>query len=503
MPPVEAPSVEDHAQGQNESDDEMPDIQQLLEDKLEEKRAKKDAAQKREELNRIKHRALEHRRSAADDESSDSGLEIEPVSEMKPGFRTKAHMDYEKRLAAVAGFRAGRHSLPTALEGSQGDATLQSAAKSTFSTRGPRNKPSQVGHRDLQYAMRQKASKQSMKLTKEKEEEWQRRGGKLLHKRDPDETDFSIQGLADLLAQAKEGNGDEEAAGEARSDSEDADDEDCVPVDRGSTSPPGGQSVAGSDDEDQAEPVPLGSDREEERQTTVDGEDTDDQGRRRSIRHAANRMIVSDSDDENKLQRPAGKVLVPETSLILEDGDRRSSTYSEGNSDKENRENDLRGPTDGDKENSMLLSPRSPMESRGLLARRSSGILSLDERARMSVSPSSRRPLQARKLSDHDLFFSGGSPKVPRQISRTSSPKDARPIFGSSLGGFSQFFHENDSAPLVDEAASTKGTLKPAFQENKSEGTFLQPSFVPKAIQKGTLSDFFSQTQASGPEING
>ena len=62
----------------------MPDIQKVLNDDAEEKKAKEVEARRIAALNRRKQQALQARQAISHDESSGSELEIEPTSAKKP-----------------------------------------------------------------------------------------------------------------------------------------------------------------------------------------------------------------------------------------------------------------------------------------------------------------------------------------------------------------------------------------------------------------------------------
>ncbi|KAH8118471.1 MRC1-like domain-containing protein [Phellopilus nigrolimitatus] len=523
------------------SDEEMPNARELLK-RLAEKKQKGEAdAQRRKSLAVAKRRALEVKaQKGVQTDSDDDDLEVveESIHVEKHPKQLKVTTDYEKRLANVAGFRVKRHSLPGNLEGTQGEKVMKLAAKSAFSDHHERRVGTAVDHRSLQSAMLNKASKQSMQLTREKEEEWQRRGGRLTSKQRAALTSepFSIKRLAGELAVRRPhvGHDGEDGPADTGSASDASRDGDWIPELRGSTSPQGDRSSKGSGEEEELEgneanasDVEFHNENVRVVQQLVDTEDEEEPARKRQSRRTVQRAVISDSENEGgSTRRSGGRVLIPDTSMVIDDLGHRGSISSAGESapDEENKENDTRLMFDNgdDKENIVVPRHSLPGRPRELGGRQSSNVFDLEEgAARLSMSPSAnaentearreRRPLQSKKVDEIDDPFTSRSPSViapyesPKsfRISSTStSPKMLRPAFGGGVGGFSQFFNDDEGVIPADGSTSPGGFLQPAFgaQTSQKGNHFVHPSFEPKPMELGDFSDMFSP-EAEKPRI--
>ncbi|THH12400.1 hypothetical protein EW145_g66 [Phellinidium pouzarii] len=437
--------------------------------------------------------------------------------------RSRTAADYEKKLASVAGFRmgAGRYSLPGGFEGSQGEKALKFAAKSAFGDRFARRGNSSVDHRSLQSAMLSKASKQSMQITRGKEEEWQRRGGKLSSKQRTMSVDgpYSIQRLAGELAFRKseaESDDQQDANTNVGSGSEESNDEDWQSEVHDSVDLNAGRSPNESEEEFEGDDVGdenIYGENVNALQTAFDSEDEGKPGRRQfKVRHKSKRVIVSDSDGEEINQRQSSRrILASDTLVFIGDLGHRDpvSSASESVLDEENKENDTRLLLDNSEDKENHVTPLH--SSAGRASRRSSAVLDFQERTRhLPMSPNAdtgnidvlreHKPLQARKMDDlDDLFAPSASPTIsfpkPSQARFTStSPKALRSAFGTERS-FSQLFDDDENAALADENMSPKSFLQPAFRfhtSQKGSDFALRPSFEPKPLKLGNLSDVFS-----------
>lgn len=511
---------------QDTSDDEMPDLGEILKQDAEKKLKEEAEARRRERLALAKRRALESRKAhEAQSESEDDDLEfVNAVPDEAKPRKPKTTTAYEKRLAGVAGFRAGsaRHSLGSAFEGSQGERALKQAAKPAFADQRSRQRKSAVDHRDLANAMLSKASKQSMSLTKEKEEEWERRGGKLAGKRRAALATgtLSLGELAEELALRKahiEDGDAQEDAGEGGSGSEDSEDADWQPQERGSVSPSRLRSAKGSEDEEELEGSAgelSGEDVQDENafsvQQEVETEEDEGPGQRsRQPRRPVNRLVVSDSDgEENSARRTIGRILVPETSMLFDDR-YQAGTFSAESGAESNKENDTPAhfESDNDKENVMVTSPI--ITGRPILgSRHPSRLFDLEDRARrLSMSPADsetriRKPLQTRTSDLDDPFMLRsptalsrfGTPKSHRTLSNATSPI-LQQAFGMGGGGFTQLFNDDEGAAPSDANASPSGLLQPAFrlQAGQKKDSPLRPGLSRKPLALGgALGDPFS-----------
>lgn len=541
--PVESDRKPGPSNTNEESDDELPDLQGILQQQ-DEKRHKREAeAQRKKDLALAKQRILATNSKTASkpDDSDDDELEV--VDEKPPLQSSARKFDYEKTLAGVAGFRmkSGRHSLPENLEGSQGERALKAAAKPAFMERNSRRASAVVDHRALQAAMFNKASKQSIQLTREKEEDWQRRGGRLPGKQRAGRAmgTFSLEMLAERLSHKK--NDDEPDMMQEDNEQAVPDDEsdgDWKPgvLDRGSATPPevdfDEEELSGNDTQDENSPMqPLPT-----RTNGSENEDDENTGNaRRRVFNMAKRLVVSDSEDESERRIAPPRILVPETSMIIDVNDPAIDEYireqatihrgsvssvSESTPDEDNKENDTRLMFDHgeDKENSSV--PRHipiASNSRGLGSRQSSGVFELEEQTgRLSMSPGneigvsdtrrSRKPLQIRKFGELDDPFTlrspivssncntpKASPKASRASSKSFSPKALAPPFGGSMGRFSQLFNDGDSTLPNTQDTSQKAFLQPAFQiQSKLGESSLQSTLEPKPLELGGFSQMFS-----------
>ncbi|KAI5124746.1 hypothetical protein M0805_005380 [Coniferiporia weirii] len=483
------------------------------------------SARRKKSLALIKRRALEAKVEGGLTDTDDDDLEVVEGSihvETLPR-RSKIATDYEKRLANVAGYRMGgtnRHSLSESLEGSQGEKVLKLAAKSAFGDRYTRRSSTAVGHRSLQSAMLKRASKQSVALTREKEEEWQRRGGKLPSKQRIVSSDepFSIQRLAEELAlrkvQTERDDMPDEVTGN-RLDSDDSDDEDWNPESHGPASPTVDKSLGGSNKEVLGGNVANVGDidfhnqdkRALQQASNTEGEHKSERRLRKPWR-TASRMVMSDSEEEETGELHCkDRVLVPDTSVVISDlvHGGSISPLNESVLDEENKENDtpLLFEIGEDKEN--LVMPLYPSIEMG--SHQPRGVLLVEGTSRTSVSPNAgthreRKPLQVRKRDDVDDSLASrssiisNSPKASRMESASSSTRGhLPPDFGWETRGFSQLFDDDDNTTHYDKNTSSSGPLKPGFQFQISHGVLdfpLQPSFEPKPVKSVSLSDVFS-----------
>ncbi|KAL5508121.1 hypothetical protein ACEPAH_5739 [Sanghuangporus vaninii] len=488
---------------QSASEDDMPDVHELV--KTEEVIQKgKAEVQRRKRLALLKRQALaSETRQANFDSDGDDDLEIMSDDRDVGSGRLRGSAELEKRLAGVAGFRVGtsKHVFSEALESSQGDRELKLAAKPTFGDRDAGRHRMHFSHRDLQSAMLSKATKQSMSLTREKEEEWKRRGGKLAGKQRTAlaSRPLSLGHLAEnLVLKRRHGGQDSLQDGEERDTpgSEDSSDEEWRPEERGSVSP---SKERGFDDDEELE----GSGSEDcatIREVAVvtqntdnhEGTDDDDESLRRPTRHArrsANHLVVSDSEgEETQQQHKTDRILVPDTSFVI-DAVQGNELSSEAGPDEENKENNTPLAVDSgdDKENAIPME-RSPVGRPYFGNRQHSGFFNFSDGNRhLSLSPmadvdnesspSVRRPLQAKRIGDFDDPFifrspsASTSPKTPKSKgtrSAVSSPASLRPAFDGKAGGFTQLFNDEEG---VHMDASSTSVLQPAFRLHSSGDT--------------------------------
>ena len=478
----------------------------------EEKQGGEQDGRRRTSLAEAKRRALESMKSQnllCDSEEDD--LEVVQTGD-GTGLKRDKHVNaYEKKLAAVAGFRAGHRSTDF-LEGSQGDKKLKSAAKSVFLDSEARRTKVTLDHRNLQAAILSKAAKQSQQITREKEEEWIRRGGKLAGKQRAGVASepLSLDHLAQELAQGRRNvESLEKDATCSDSGSQCSSDEEWQPPERGSMSPVSRATAKGSGDE---------SDNLEH----TDELDEDEEHNNTSPTHlrpfrSTKLMVVSDSEEEETNTHQArGRVLVPDTSIVAVDRVHRGPISSESGLDETNKENDTPQPFDSgdDKENAMVISQSTPSRTGNLRSRPTRRSIGTESRTRqLSMSPNAelgndgshtaRRPLQTRKISATDSPITTnsssaanfGSPGVNRASSATGSPTCLRPAFGSGVGGLTQLFNDDEGIVLSDAIGSSRSPLQPAFRLQMHTGEGKSSSTREPAMFGGLPQVFSSVTE--------
>lgn len=485
------------------SDEEMFSIPDLLQPKSTEKRDSEVVEQRRKSLALAKQRAIE-RMENEEFQSDASDEDLELVIEEKSPRKNKRATDYEKRLANVAGFRPGKQSISDELDGSQGDRAIKLAAKSAFSDVNRRTSVA-LDHRDLQNMIRSKAIKQSKQLTREKEEEWESRGGRSLAKHRSGK--LVIEDIAKHLIERTGGDDDNNgkpliAESESDHNGSEEEDEDWHPEERGSASPK--VRPARRAEREEEFDGELGSASEDETvqdensRSAVDTEELDNPNhRRRQPRSSIKRAIMLDSDEEN--ENSQGRILVHETSLVLDDSSQsRGFESSEGEENKEN-DNRLAFENGEDKEN-IAVSPRGLVGSQSGIRQPSIFDLgSSASRFSMSPSPSPRRPLRAKK-SDDDTFLvrsppnviTFGSPKANWVLSSVTSPGTLQPAFGEiGGGGFSQFFNDDEGVFPLSGGRTPKNPLKTTFMSPGDGALPLQSSFEPRPLKAANFSDEF------------
>ena len=257
--------VDRDAESESGSDVEMPGISEILA----QKEARESQRAQKERLQRLKLAAIAQQQQkrtstsagsplGTEQDSDDDGLDVVPdtmhsvareeaAARAAAGHtRPSAGRTTQLRFAHIADSpqRSDAHRIIPATTESP-EKLLAAAAQSTFISslargggavagRGKRN----VGmtKADLQRMVLRSAEAQSEQLRREKEEEWVRRGGRVVGVMEA----VGEEKIQELIAEALERSGDTPAqgdeGGEAGSDDDD-DDADYVPIERGSASP--------------------------------------------------------------------------------------------------------------------------------------------------------------------------------------------------------------------------------------------------------------------------
>jgi mediator of replication checkpoint protein 1 len=512
-----------------ESDEELPDAYAILEEHSKKKKAEDEAALKKERVRKLKAQVLAQKSKAVVEDDGDDDDDLEIVEETTPKVekhlkRASAMTKTAKNVLTLAKVSSSRRHTTRggSVHSDEEDELLKVAARPVFETKS-RHSSAAMGHAELQQVLLHKTERQNRELTKAKEEEWVRRGGKLKSalrsevSSEANQTWDVAQLARKLLEQQKEVADTQSTAvdhgNESQAEDNDDSDGEYQPADRGSASPRGsGDEGEGSDAD-----IDENSDQESAKEQVegTDGEDERPIPERRGRRSL--RAILDDSDEENI---PPNRVLVPETSMLMDDDDENirlqvlahrgsRSSLEETTPDEDDKENDTRLMFDRgeDKENAVV--PRHmPL---GLSARpslggpRSSGIFELTEgvRTSLSMSPSSanvdessrpmRKPLQSKAKEFGDDPFAwpsaatlSNSPPVMRKGigSLSSSPVALKSAFSLSRkeSGFADLFDDDDGVP------------PPAALLPPSE---IDAGSAPKPLTLGKMDDLFSQDEVS------
>ena len=482
---------------------------------------------KRRDLQERKRKLAAQQNPAREDDGSDLEIADDPkattrdVAQSRRGkaargeFPTAGAM---KQLAA-AGASARRESAPiAALSDAEARRELKAAAAPGFLANSQRASKPRVTQTGLNQYLLDKVKKQDEIIIKQKEEEWQRRGGSILAQ--PGQAPAqSLPNLDQILEQRK-------AALEKRSA-----DVDMVHDDDGSDEEwkPDGEDAMAVDEEAER------TDEEERSPSRHDGDDqADDEGdeenpfllKRPAVRPPRPRPVAVESDDEEDTEnRPPppqptrGRMLVRDTSFarntpemeadhpslthrasISSIGDNTDGTRTEDGTDKEN---DVRLSFDrGEDKENTAVAVQSPMSSSSLRFGRSFGSLFASE---IQASPSGstgrgapdgvRSPLQELPAEDDDPFaFTPGPPLQLAGARRDDSSLEASPTL--DLGGSTLNLGEGSG-------------LQPAFSlsvkgKGKERARSTSPSPLGEALDLGGgfgggggFSQFFTQEGVS------
>ncbi|KZP13040.1 hypothetical protein FIBSPDRAFT_1049618 [Athelia psychrophila] len=373
---------------------------------------------------------------------------------------------------------------------------------------------------ELNLAMRKRAEADAVTANRLKEEEWVSRGGKLA-----EPAAGHIHGIAAVLEKGIEVaeqrmHGQDDREYEEGSDVSDGD---FDPELRGSASPGLGEEDMEDADGDEAPEAALEAphvdiltDQEDE-----ETEDRDVARLRKTRRSVAHRAVVDSDEDEDQNEentRPirgqpsTGNVLVPDTSFMEEDPRTRQpsmvhrgslSSFDSPTDDENDKENDnqLMFDKGEDKENTAVVR-HAPFSTRAPPFHNSS-LFGLEEGITrgLSMSPSRlsddepgflrRKPLNAlREVDDEDPFASPSlsfATKMQRASTAGTPLASPPPAFGGqSPLAFSQF--------LGDEEPSTKSQLQPGFSESS-----LAPALLPlHASGSGGFSQWSEDEHDSG-----
>jgi len=341
---------------------------------------------------------------------------------------------------------------------------------------------------ELDRLMLHSAEQQSAQLRSQKAEEWTRRGGRLVGVIE-DVGDEKVQALVEQALQ-RGGNAGAEEDGDDDDCSEE--DEDYVPIERGSVSPQPVKAQEGHDDQNTSVDEEMVHE-DGHRATKEAAVDTDsetessapDDIRLRRTRAARPRRAVIGSDDEGggsgvenateeDVHPPPLTLTLPELPSPAFPSSGATPWPSRHPEEEKENDPDVSG-NDTDKENRAVVC-RAPFSSAPQGAR-----VLFDD----LLGGSRAVPQPAPLLCEDDPFVFTPSPTKARDdaLRRLASPTPAR-VFGTSAKrGLSQMFEEEDSAAVAQGSNNdtTKGDGDPGLGEFK-------PAL-------GGLSQAFEETQ--------
>ncbi|PCH41249.1 hypothetical protein WOLCODRAFT_143468 [Wolfiporia cocos MD-104 SS10] len=515
-------SIASLPQAEDSSDDEIPEtgsvLQQDERSRLEDERRKR--------LEELKLRALEQQKHRAEAETAsqdESDLEIvskNMQSVAKEEARARKAMEAQGLKRSV-----GRHrQLALAGAARRSDASfapkgfdelppgrelhvLQAAAAVTFSRASTEMKNHSAPHLSkdhLNQLLLRDAERQAEEVTRQKEEEWVRRGGKIKARVAHDAENVDARGaLLAVVAKGLHDRQNEEDEGHEEGDDDDPDYE-------ASQDESGQSSREGSSDEQTSdqEHVVVFQDQAEPDENT----DTDDNAAapaRRNVRRPIRRPFTTiHSDEEIELGDGSppmrGRMLAPDSSFTFSTlpvlNHRASvSSFENHTEDGTDKENDARLMYDRgeDKENTAIatqsLSARGPLgQTSGVLGHdlgrspfSDSDDLDFALAAESTPMEDRRAPLQdisKEHEEDADDPFAFGSPQ-----------RAARQLIFSRAGGHSTDLAE--SSPLLKEfggAAAPQSGFADLFEASAVRAQ--ESPMVPKAkALAGGISQFFTQ----------
>ncbi|KAG1820532.1 MRC1-like domain-containing protein [Suillus subaureus] len=494
------------------SDEEMPNLTDLLR----QEQAKRKEADDKRALAELKQRALQdaaRRLSEAGD--SDDDLEIVDnsmhVTAQEEAAKRKAdklqHLTPSKGKARQLAL--SRKSIPGP-SGSRAKSFaqvnmseyLRESAMSSFDRKG-RGKDTKVPltAQQLNRALMQKAEASKLAMIQQREEEWKRRGGRVLEEPVEAGENASFRDRLDVYVQKglELAERDDSTVGDMEVDDTDEDDADYAPEERGSASPEpiDSDGEGGSDQENQSGPD-VNDGASASQQTDV--EDEERQVHRRNLRRPL--MVASDEEDDTP------RILVPDSSMqdLASDAMVTRSSESDQTEDENDKENSQKLMYDRseDKENKAVVR-HSPSFARPPLGSRPGSLLDIEDAVHTRSSSSTslggfggpsdspeqdlRAPLK--EIAQDDSFSGSPSSKSPfttRLLQSTSKHPTSPP--GESF------------SDIEDEENMVKGfeprTLLPSFSETLSKNSPASFVLQDPLANGGGFSQFFSDEKDEG-----
>ncbi|KAG2071979.1 hypothetical protein BDR04DRAFT_1097661 [Suillus decipiens] len=511
-PPRRATSQPRSVASSDSADDETPSLTDLLR----QDQAKRKETDDKRALAELKQRALQdaaRRSSRAGD--SDDDLEIVDnnmhVAAQEEAAKRKSDKLHHvtpskgkarqlalsrKSIPGPSGFRAKPFAQANMSE------YLRESAMSSFNRKGRgRDTKVPLTAQQLNRALMQKAEASKLAMIQQREEEWKRRGGRVLEEPVAAGENMSFRDrLAVYVQKGLElAEHDDSTVGDMEVDDTDEDDMDYAPEERGSASPEpmGADGDGGSDQENQSV---LDVDDGASQQTDV--EDEEHQVRRRGIRRPL--MVASDDEDG------APRVLVPDSSMQDLASDtivtrNSESDQTEDENDKENSQKLMYDRSD-DKENKAVVRHSQSLAGPPLSSRPGS-LLAIEDAVHMKSSSSAslgglggpsnsaeqdlRSPLK--EIAQDDSFSGSPSSKSPftaRLLQSTSKHPTSSP------GELLSDIEDEDMVKSFEPR-----TLLPSFSETLSKS--IPASFVPQdpLASGGGFSQFFTDEKDEGPSF--
>ncbi|KAJ3998628.1 hypothetical protein F5050DRAFT_1743684 [Lentinula boryana] len=464
-------------------DEQLPDMDQLLKQ------------QRMDNLKRMKLQIIQQQQKQQRvDMDDDDDLEIvdAPSTPMQVAIKKEA----EER-------KSGRPSISVSTR------TLQKHAGISVSRRTSEiaSASQALNSRQLNEVLLKSVNAENARRTKEKSEEWVRRGGKLL---EPEIQLSEKHGLDWYAQKTLEANKSKE---EELFHEEDGDEEDkgWSPSLRGSASPAPGERVSSNEYAENAGDEDEGF--EDDQDITMVNEDAGDEDLptqvdlpppRRSMRAVVNSDTEDEEHDENIFpRRPSlGRVLVEDSMILEETSDklftalqlaRRQSDSSydggatEDEGDKENNDH-LMYDRSEDKENTAVVR-HGPLNRRSSLGRQSS-LFNLEEGISSRLSVSS------------DGYATDEDKENPRSPLKTLSVAEIEPFTPAAVLFATRLQRATSAATIADNALDVPLSLSPEVARERQISGFSQFSDDEEGIQSKKLETGFSGFLDSDSQIS-
>ncbi|KAJ7755615.1 hypothetical protein DFH07DRAFT_940774 [Mycena maculata] len=478
-----------------DDDEEPPDISGILD----EVKAVKTQEEKRKELLEFKEKVLKQKARRDSMEDGDDDLEI--VSETKVaadrGSASK-HKPSEgrKRQLALGGIGLAQQ-------------------RSKQSGTPPKPLASGMTHEQLAKNMARLVAEKNAVITKQKEDEWRKRGGEVVEARG-DAAEIAALREAALKEYAEKGQKNAEARHarmqvDLEEDEEDASDEDWTDEMQGSASSrPQGHSDADAEDAD----ITMVNEEDSEGEDENDENDAPGQPRGRAMRRA--RAVIdsdSDNDEENAPVQKSASFILRE-SILGQDSDENNlvspielvsgSTIHRGSASSM----DERTEDEGDKENNTHLMydrsedkenkavPRHPLGGRPAMLGRQGSLFGLEEgmQRSLSMSPGDHEP-----MSDDENANENENENENENPNENSAGGDRRQPLQNLLPDEDPFLAEPGLSPSVDFATRLQQASPSTGDQLDSPTSTLQPSFeaVVRVGSKAAFSEFSDDESGS------